>query len=253
MRREGQRIVEAIINSFCEDLSDEKTEARFQMFQIETYIEALLKRLKDDFGERLVYMGLQGSYLRNEQTENSDIDIMAVIDRMTVSDLKVYKEAILRVGYYEKSCGFICGKDELAAWNPLEACHLIHTTRDIYGTLPELLPKYTLEDEKNFIKLSIGNLFHELCHRYLHADREKNESHLPGTYKSLFFIMQNLVYLEQGAFYATKEELSEHLEGLNKEVFAMMRKLQSGRAFDFDEAFSLLFSWCQETLGKWNQ
>lgn len=218
------------------------------MFQIESYIEELLTLLKTSFGERLVYMGLQGSYLRNEQNENSDIDIMAVIDHMTVSDLDSYKEAILRVGYYEKSCGFICGKDELADWNPLEACHLVHTTKDIYGTLSELLPKYTLEDEKNFIKLSIGNLYHELCHRYLHADREKNEAKLPGTYKSLFFILQNLIFLEQGVFYVTKAELNDHLKGQDREVFAMLLQFQNGKEVDFDEAFSLLFSWCQNAL-----
>ena len=220
------------------------------MFQIESYIEELLKLLKTSFGERLVYVGLQGSYLRNEQNENSDIDIMAVIDHMTVSDLDSYKEAIMRVGYYEKSCGFICGKDDLAAWNPLEACHLLHTTKDVYGTLSELLPKYTLEDEKNFIKLSIGNLYHELCHRYIHADREINKTKLPGTCKALFFILQNRMFLEQGVFYATKAELFDHLNGQDREVFALLLKYQNGQEVDFDEAFSLLFSWCQNALTR---
>lgn len=218
------------------------------MFQIESYIEELLKLLKNSFGERLVYVGLQGSYLRNEQNENSDIDIMAVIDHMTVSDLDSYKEAIMRVGNYEKSCGFICGKDDLAAWNPLEACHLLHTTKDIYGALSGLLPKYTLEDEKNFIKLSIGNLYHELCHRCIHADREKNKAKLPDTCKALFFILQNMMFLEQGVFYATKAELFDHLNGQDREVFAMLLKFQNGQEVDFDEAFSLLFSWCQNAL-----
>lgn len=218
------------------------------MFQIESYIEELLMLLKNSFGERLVYVGLQGSYLRNEQNENSDIDIMAVIDHMTVWDLDSYKEAIMRVGYYEKSCGFICGKDDLAAWNPLEACHLLHTTKDIYGTLSELLPKYTLEDEKNFIRLSIGNLYHELCHRYIHADREKNKTKLPGTCKALFFILQNMMFLEQGAFYATKAELFDHLDGQDREVFAMLLKFQNSQEVDFDDAFRLLFSWCQNAL-----
>lgn len=218
------------------------------MFQIESYIEELLKLLRNSFGERLVYVGLQGSYLRNEQNENSDIDIMAVIDHMTVSDLDLYKVAIMRVGYYEKSCGFICGKDDLAAWNPLEACHLLHTTKDIYGTLSELLPKYNLEDEKNFVKLSIGNLYHELCHRYIHADRKKNETKLPGTCKALFFILQNMMFLESGVFYATKAELFDHLNGQDREVFVMLLKYQNSQEVDFDEAFSLLFSWCQNAL-----
>lgn len=231
------------------------------MLQIETYIEDLLKILKSHFGKRLVYVGLQGSYLRNEQNGNSDIDIMAVIDQMTVSDLDRYREAVMRVGYYEKSCGFICGKDELADWNPLEACHLLHATKDIYGTLSELLPKYTLEDEKNYIKLSVGNLYHELCHRYIHADIEKSIAKLPGTYRSVFFILQNLMFVEQGVFYATKAELSDHADGQDKEVCSVLLKFQNGQEVPFEEAFRLLFSWCQNTLrrlhaqdseGKWS-
>lgn len=34
------------------------------MFRIDEYIDKLIVTLKDMFGERLLYIGLQGSYLR---------------------------------------------------------------------------------------------------------------------------------------------------------------------------------------------
>lgn len=37
------------------------------MFRIEEYIDELINTLKNSFVERLVYIGLQGSYLRNEE------------------------------------------------------------------------------------------------------------------------------------------------------------------------------------------
>ena len=46
------------------------------MFRIDEYIDKLITLLKDVFGKRLIYVGLQGSYLRNEETKNSDIDII---------------------------------------------------------------------------------------------------------------------------------------------------------------------------------
>ena len=52
------------------------------MLRIDEYINELIATLKDAFGERLVYIGLQGSYLRGEETKSSDIDIMAVIDNI---------------------------------------------------------------------------------------------------------------------------------------------------------------------------
>ncbi len=36
------------------------------MFRIDEYIDELIDSLKDAFGERLVYIGLQGGYLRDE-------------------------------------------------------------------------------------------------------------------------------------------------------------------------------------------
>lgn len=220
------------------------------MFQIEAYTQELLKLLKDIFGERLVYLGLQGSYLRNEQHENSDIDIMAVIDKLTVSDLDSYRNAVIKIGYYERSCGFICGKDELANWNPLEACQLLNTTKDIYGSLSEYLPYYTEEDERNYIKVSVGNLYHELCHRYVHSSRENSIAKLPVTYKSVFFILQNLYFVEKGTFYNSKKELLGCLEGQDRDVLAMSLNMQSG--LDFDHAFNLLLSWCQNVLIRLN-
>ena len=83
------------------------------MLRIDEYIDKLINSLKDVFGERLMYIGLQGSYLRNEETKNSDIDIMAVIDNLSVEDLKTYQKALVSVGSFDKSCGFICGKDDL--------------------------------------------------------------------------------------------------------------------------------------------
>lgn len=222
------------------------------MFNIESYIENLSGLLKDIFGERFLYMGLQGSYLRNEQHENSDIDIMVIIDNLALEDLGLYKNALLNVGDYEKSCGFITGKDELSNWNPLEICNLIHTTKDIYSNLKEYIPSYTKEDEINFIKLSICNIYHELCHRYIHSDCKKNKDRLPDILKPVFFILQNLYFIHKGVFYNSKKELLKNLEGEDKEVFSMLLNIQDGSGFDFDTAFVRMFSWCKNTLAKLN-
>ena len=220
------------------------------MPRIDEYIDELIILLKDAFGERLMYIGLQGSYLRNEETENSDIDIMAVIDNLSVEDLKTYQKALVSVGSFDKSCGFICGKDDLKHWNPLEICHLLNTTKDFYGELKKLVPEYTIEDERNHVKLSLNNLYHEICHRYVHADREYNVLKLPITCKSVFFIMQHLYYLSTGNFIATKRELLECVQDENKTVLELSISLQNNIDYDFDRVFSILFKWCQNVLSR---
>lgn len=222
------------------------------MLVLEEYINALLGQLHNTFNERFLYMGLQGSRLRNEHREDSDIDIMVIIDNITADDLKQYKNILINIGSYELSCGFICGKEELACWNPLEICHLIHTTEDIYNALTDYLPSFTAADEKNFIKLSIGNLYHELCHRYVHSDLEKNKTLFPLTCRSVFFIMQDLIYLEKGKFYNSKAKLGAMLEGDDKAVFDLSLEARCRTDCEFDRAFSLLLSWCRNTLKKLN-
>lgn len=220
------------------------------MFKADEYIGELAEHLKTEFKERLIYIGLQGSYLRGEATDNSDIDIMVVIDDITVFDLVTYKNVISEMQDYDKSCGFICGFEELQNWNPLEICHLLHTTKDYYGALAKLVPEYTENDVRTFIKMSIGNLYHELCHRYIHTSNENSIAKLPYTYKSVFYILQNIHYLESGTFLGTKNELSKALSGTDKLVLDTAISLSRGDDFDFEKAFSLLFSWCKEKLLK---
>ena len=220
------------------------------MFRIDEYIDKLINLLKDAFGERLMYIGLQGSYLRNEETKNSDIDIMAVIDNLSVEDLKTYQKALVSAGSFDKSCGFICGKADLAHWNPLEICHLLNTTKDYYGELKKLVPAYSMEDERNYVKLSLNNLFHEICHRYIHKNREYNALKLPITCKSVFFIMQHLYYLSSSNFIPTKRELLACVQDEDKNVLELSISLQNNIDYDFDEAFSILFHWCQSALSR---
>jgi len=218
------------------------------MFNADKYMDSLCEILKKDFGERLLYMGLQGSYLRGEATEDSDIDIMVVLKDFSVADMLLYRCAIESLDNAEKSCGFICGPDEMKNWNPLEICHLLHTTKDYYGRLSSLVPAYSDSDVRAFVKMSLGNLYHEICHRYIHRPVERSMEALPFTYKAVFFILQNLHYLETGAFIGTKKALNEVLSGKDKLFSETALKYGRGEDVDFDSAFELLFTWCREAL-----
>ena len=218
------------------------------MINIESYIAELISSLQNSLDHNLLYVGLQGSYLRGEATESSDVDIMVILDSLTVSDLDTYRSVIQSLDHYDKSCGFICSKDDMAAWNPLEICHLIHSTKDYYGKLREFVPAYTEQDIRNFVKMSLNNLYHELCHRYIHSSPERNVAALPGTYKGVFFILQNLHYLNTGNFVPTKTELLAQLEGKNQAVLKRSMDFIHGESFDFRESYELLLTWCQETL-----
>ena len=217
------------------------------MFDIKRYLDELTLRCKSVYGNRLLYIGLQGSYLRGEATENSDIDIMVVIDNFTVADMDAYRRILQSLGDFDKSCGFICGKEDLLNWNQLEICQLLHTTENIFGKLESLVPSYTREDERNYVKLGIDDLYHAICHRYIHAPREKSITKLPLCDKPLFFIVQNLHYLESGEFVLKKSELREKVCDEDKAMLDI-GTLRDG--YDFDEAFELVFRWLKHAMER---
>lgn len=219
-------------------------------FQIEVYMNDLFALLKEKFSGRLLYVGLQGSYLRGEATENSDIDVMVVLDELSVSDMADYRAIIRSIGDYERSCGFICGRGELEHWNPLEFFHLLNTTKDYHGVLSALVPAHTREDIRNCVKMNVCNLYHEICHRYIHGGDERSAECLPFAYKSVFFILQNLHYLETGVFAGNNADLLQRVSGLDRQVLEKSIELRVVDHFDFDEAFSLLFAWCKEVMER---
>ena len=217
------------------------------MFALNIYLKNLISACRTSYGARLSYIGLQGSYLRGEATENSDIDIMVVIDGFTVADMDTYRAIIESLGSSEKSCGFICGKEDLARWNPLEICQILHTTKDIVGELKSLVPDYTREDERNYVILGINDLYHALCHRYIHAPREKSVEKLPFFGKPLFFIIQNLHYLESGDFILRKQDLRSSVCEDDRKMLDI-GSLPEG--YDFDEQFANVFEWLKKAMKR---
>ena len=220
------------------------------MIDIGDYLQKLIGECKNTFRERLLYVGLQGSYMRDEASDQSDVDVMIILEDFSVADMDAYRKILKKIGEYEKSCGFICGRNEMLLWNPLEVCQLCHTTKDLFGELKDYLPSATRQDEINYVKLSLGNLYHELCHRYIHADREKNTAAFRRTCKSAFFLIQNLHFLESGSFAVTKRALKEQVP---EEDRAILEMAEYPDRYDFDTAFRLLFRWCQRAFVRAGQ
>ncbi len=214
-------------------------------FDINNYCENLKEELLSAFGKRLCYMGLQGSYLRGEASDKSDIDIMVILDGLTVADMDLYGDILDKIGDSDRACGFICSCEDMKNWNPLEICQLKFTTKDLYGILSDFLPVWTHKDEVNYVKLSLNNLYHTLCHSYIHTDRDNLKSNLPSLYKAAFFILQNIHYLESGEFVSAKVELLEKLRGEDKAIMETVAALNNEVTIDFDTHYDRLFSWCQ--------
>jgi len=224
------------------------------MLDHERWMAELLEKLKETFGDRLLFFGLQGSYLRGEAHDGSDIDAMTVLDTLTHMDLLRYRAVVRTMDHAELACGFICGREELKNWPRYEIIPLMYGTKPLYGELIPLLPEANEEDLKDHIRISTANLYHEVCHRFIYS--KKGADGLRGCFKSTFFILQELYLLWTGCWFQDRNALRAALNDEERELLCRIEEwdiLNEERAEYPDEWFRLLERFCQKTLKEVSQ
>ena len=98
------------------------------------------------FGERIRFLGIQGSYGRGEATAESDIDVVLLLDGLQLEDLQAYDEAVSALPMREKRCGFVGGWEELIHWDKADLFQFIQDTRALRGSLDDLWREITKKD-----------------------------------------------------------------------------------------------------------
>ncbi|MDD5102635.1 MAG: nucleotidyltransferase domain-containing protein [Endomicrobiaceae bacterium] len=184
-------------------------------FNVNDWINDLAKKLEKTFGNRLLFIGLQGSYRRGEAKPTSDIDVVVILDELGIGDLKKYKQIIGAMPDNEKACGFISGKNEIKNWPKMEIFQFKNDTKAIFGSLDNLLPELTKNDIETYIKTSSATLYHMVVHSYLY---DKTYDNIKMVLKSLFFMFQAVEYLRNGKYISTKKELISLLPQDEKEM-----------------------------------
>ncbi len=174
------------------------------MLPIEDWLARYLLAVTDTFADRLRFVGLQGSYRRGEATDESDIDVVLVLDTLELSDLAVYRTLVRTLPHADKVCGFVCGLPELARWPASDLFQFVHETRPLYGSLEGLLPSVSRADIVQSVRLGASALYHAVCHSYLFADAA---ACLPSLSKQAWFLLQERAYLLYGVYAPTPAEL----------------------------------------------
>lgn len=206
------------------------------MFDINAWMMTLTKKLCEVFKDRLLFTGLQGSYRRGEATEESDIDVMVVLDIVDTATLSAYQAILAEMPCADKACGFISDKNTLLNWPKYEIFHLIKDTKPYFGSLDGLLPAFTEQDIRDSIRINTANLYHLACHTFLYGKAEP----LEGVNKSVFFILQMVYYLQTGAYSDTKKELLQRVTAEEQELLTC-----DG---NWEAYYNLLIRWCQSIL-----
>ena len=219
---------------------------------ISDWMAVLRRKLADAFGSRIVFIGLQGSYARGEATGQSDIDVVFILDALIFDDLAVYKDVIRTMPCCEKACGFICGKLELLAWAKSDLLQLVFDTVPYYGNLNALVGPIDRFYWIEAVKTGAGNLYHEICHRYIFGGHlaEQVEALRPA-YKAVFFLLRMCVFLETGQYIHKKSALEKYLSDTDRQMLRVYENWplsEDHRKARPDFYFMQIMDWCRSKL-----
>lgn len=217
------------------------------MVDINNWLDEFLQKLNETFKSRVWFVGLQGSYGRGEATETSDIDVVVILNVLTVSDIQTYNDMLDTLPHRELICGFVSGKDEIMNWEPADLFQFYHDTTPIKGSLDELLPKIDSVAVDRAIKIGACNIYHGCVHNMLHT---KNEDILKGLYKAASFVVQAIVFKQTGNYIKHQHQLLQASKQQERIVLEIFLKYKNGETVDFNSASEILFEWSKKWISK---
>lgn len=219
-------------------------------FILENWLDEIKNKILNRYKDKVIFIGYQGSYRRGEASENSDIDMVVVLDELDFNDLMIYKSIVQSMPFPEKACGFICGKKELLNWSKFELFQLINDTEALYGDLNDYIAVEVL-DAREAVKINAQALYHSTVHSCLYDTDMK--SSLISLYKMAFFILQAKYYADTEEFIGAKSELIKRLSGVDKEIMSVCLSRNEINKLSHEEVEDLykkLITWCADLIAR---
>ena len=218
-----------------------------KMIEITDWTNTFLSALNDQFGDRVWFVGLQGSFARGEATENSDIDMVVILDELSAMDIQNYNKMLNTLPHRELICGFLSGKDDIMNWEPSDLFQFCHDTTPIKGSLDEVMAVVDENAINRAIKIGACNIFHGCVHNMLH---EKSEDILRGLYKSASFVVQAIIFKQTGNYIKHQEELLTVANLNEQSIINTFLSLKKGGTVDFTPMSETLFAWSKKWISE---
>ena len=210
------------------------------MIDLAVWMPRFLDALTETFGERVWFVGLQGSYARGEATETSDIDLVVILDSLSAQDVQTYHDMLDTLTHRELICGFLSGREEIMHWEPSDLFQFYHDTKPIHGSLDALLPLIDAAAVDRAIRTGACNIYHGCVHNMLY---EKDEDMLRGLYKSASFVIQAICFRQTGRYMIRQSDMLPLLDGQEQAIIRTFKHLKQGGEADFSGMSEALLVW----------
>ena len=217
------------------------------MIDITAWTQNFLQTLNEIFANRVWFVGLQGSYGRDEATETSDIDIVVILDELSAMDIQTYHNMLDTMSHRELICGFLSGKKEIMNWEPSDLFQFCHDTTPIKGSLDEVMAVIDESAVDRAIKIGVCNIYHGCVHNMLH---EKSEDILQGLYKSASFVVQAIAFKQTGNYISHQKDLIQVVSSNEQVIVETFMNLKNGGTVDFNLMSETLFAWSKKWISE---
>ena len=221
------------------------------MTEIRSWMKSYAEKAEETFAGRIRFIGLQGSYGRGEASENSDIDVVLILDRLDAEDLKKYSDMLDILPQRELVCGFVSGWAEIENWEASDLFQFCHDTIPVVGSLDRLMEKIHREDVQRAVKIGACNIYHMCVHNMVH---EKDAAILRELYKSARFTVQAVLYLQKGRYEKQRSRMIPLLRPQERKIMeneAKIRQILDERSCPDEEFAGLsdeLLAWASEWI-----
>ena len=217
------------------------------MIDITAWTKKFLQTLNETFANRVWFVGLQGSYGRDEATETSDIDIVVILDELSAMDIQTYHNMLDTMSHRELICGFLSGKKEIMNWEPSDLFQFCHDTTPIKGSLDEVMAVIDESAVDRAIKIGACNIYHGCVHNMLH---DKSEDVLKGLYKSASFVVQAIAFKQTGKYIRLQKDLLQVVSSNEQVIVETFMNLKNGGTVDFNLMSETLFAWSKKWISE---
>jgi len=224
--------------------------------RVDRWLAEFLQRLREAFGDRLVFVGHHGSWARGEARPDSDIDAMLVLDRIEAPDLAAYREAVEAMPDANRlASGFLVSIPELQAWPRSEVLQFFYGCKVLHGSVDGIVSKPRDADLVEDIRRKAAENLFDARHYLLYPHERSESVHKLGyRFKKCFFALQSLVLLREGKFAGRKHDLLRSLSDPDdREVIRVARdwaELEQDRSARPLYYIELLERWSRKMLSR---
>ncbi len=176
---------------------------------VDQWLDRFVAKLKDTFGNRLVYVGHHGSWARGEGEAGSDIDTIVILDQVESKDLTTFRDLISSMPNAKSlASGFLLSVAEHRVWPRFDGVQFFYECRALYRRPEDIVKKPTPADLLEDIRVKASSNLLVARHYLLYPHglmKIVHKLHYP--FKCCFFGLQSWVLLREGRFIARKEDL----------------------------------------------